>query len=238
VNNMTDCQHVRQLLGVYVVGAIDPAERFVVDNHLAECPDCREELAGLAGLPALLGRVPLEEAEQIAGFDSERATAGERQDAEPAEAEVLTPLLAEMAHRRRVSRWRSLASVAAAVLVAAGAALGAVRLANPPSASLPAVAWDHAQATSSVTHDQMQVKYAAMPGGTQLVVKASGIPVGTTCQLWVMGPGGTRWPAGSWTVTGGWQAVSYHASSAAPRPLVRGFQLTSGHALLVSVRAS
>jgi len=37
--------------------AIDPAERSVVDVHLSTCPECREELAGLAGLPALLRRI-------------------------------------------------------------------------------------------------------------------------------------------------------------------------------------
>ena len=58
----TECAHVRQALGVYVVGAIDPAERVCVDQHLAACPRCRAEVAGLAGLPALLGKVTLEEA--------------------------------------------------------------------------------------------------------------------------------------------------------------------------------
>src|ERR1022692_2946433 len=56
------CRDIRQALGVYVVGAIDPAERAAVDSHLSSCLDCREELAGLAGLPALLGRVPASEA--------------------------------------------------------------------------------------------------------------------------------------------------------------------------------
>jgi anti-sigma factor RsiW len=234
---MTDCQHVRQSLGVYVVGAIDPAERSVVDNHLTSCPDCREELAGLAGLPALLGRVPFEEAERITGSDSERAMAGEHPDAGPPEAEVLTPLLARVAHRRRVSRWRNLASVAAVALVAAGAAIGAVGIARS-SGGAPALHWDHAQATSAVTHDHMEVSYAGMPGGTQLDVKVSGIPVGTTCELWVVGKDGQRRPAGSWTVTGDWQAAPYRASSAVPFSSVRGFQLISGHAVLVNVRAS
>ncbi len=31
------CREMRQLLGVYVVGAIDPAERALVDDHLGEC---------------------------------------------------------------------------------------------------------------------------------------------------------------------------------------------------------
>ena len=45
-------------LGVYVLGAIDPADRALVEAHLTTCRDCRDELAGLAGLPALLSRVP------------------------------------------------------------------------------------------------------------------------------------------------------------------------------------
>ncbi|WP_187357010.1 anti-sigma factor family protein, partial [Actinomadura sp. CNU-125] len=65
---MTDhCGDVRAALGVYVVGAIDPAERALVDAHLAGCPACRDELAGLAGLPALLGRVEEEQLTRVAG---------------------------------------------------------------------------------------------------------------------------------------------------------------------------
>ena len=52
------CGDIRSALGVYVVGAIDPAARAVVEAHLAWCVDCREELAGLAGLPGRLGSVP------------------------------------------------------------------------------------------------------------------------------------------------------------------------------------
>ncbi|HTB54033.1 MAG TPA: zf-HC2 domain-containing protein, partial [Trebonia sp.] len=46
-----DCAEARLSLGVYVLGAIDPAERALVDSHLAGCRDCRDELAGLAGIP-------------------------------------------------------------------------------------------------------------------------------------------------------------------------------------------
>ena len=59
------CRDVRQLLGIYVVGAIDPAERALVDEHLGECQACRDELAGLAGLPAMLSRVPAADVERL-----------------------------------------------------------------------------------------------------------------------------------------------------------------------------
>jgi len=64
-----DCPEARLSLGVYVLGAIDPAERALVDNHLATCRDCRDELAGLAGLPALLARVSTAEAIALAATD-------------------------------------------------------------------------------------------------------------------------------------------------------------------------
>jgi len=65
-----ECLEARISLGVYVLGAIDPAERAQVDAHLMTCRDCRDELAGLAGLPALLSRVSMEEA--IALADTEQ----------------------------------------------------------------------------------------------------------------------------------------------------------------------
>jgi hypothetical protein len=61
-----DCSQARIALGVYVLGAIDPAERALVDAHLATCEACQAELAALADLPALLAMVPAEEALTLA----------------------------------------------------------------------------------------------------------------------------------------------------------------------------
>jgi anti-sigma factor RsiW len=45
---------VREELGGYTLGALEPAEREAVEEHLASCPACAAEQARLAGLPALL----------------------------------------------------------------------------------------------------------------------------------------------------------------------------------------
>jgi predicted lipoprotein with Yx(FWY)xxD motif len=63
------CAGIRPLLGVYLTGAIAPADRAVVVRHLAACADCRAELAGLAGLPGLLRRPPVHAAAQALGRD-------------------------------------------------------------------------------------------------------------------------------------------------------------------------
>ena len=49
---------IRRELGVYVLGALQPAERSRVEHHLAVCATCRNEVASLAALPPLLGRLP------------------------------------------------------------------------------------------------------------------------------------------------------------------------------------
>jgi predicted lipoprotein with Yx(FWY)xxD motif len=58
------CAGIRPQLGVYLTGAIAPADRVAVVRHLTACPGCRAELAGLAGLPALLRRPPVRAAAQ------------------------------------------------------------------------------------------------------------------------------------------------------------------------------
>src|SRR5689334_17075959 len=58
------CAGIRSQLGVYLTGAIAPADRVVVVRHLTACDGCRAELAGLAGLPALLRRPPVQAAAQ------------------------------------------------------------------------------------------------------------------------------------------------------------------------------
>jgi len=56
VDSSGECADIRAQLGIYVFGAITPADRETVVRHLATCPQCRDELVGLAALPGLLLR--------------------------------------------------------------------------------------------------------------------------------------------------------------------------------------
>jgi len=96
-----ECTDTRQALGVYVLGAIDPAERSQVDKHVTGCRECRDELAGLAGLPALLSRVSADEIGRISREDAEPLPA----DAAPPEDFVESLLSLTAARRRRNRRW-------------------------------------------------------------------------------------------------------------------------------------
>src|SRR5258708_28059875 len=103
-----DCRDIRHALGVYVLGAIDPAERSVVDAHLSTCPECREELAGLAGLPALLRRIPVGEAQQLADDDADELPGAGLPGPEVPSAGMLPSLLGRPTHAPQARQWRRL----------------------------------------------------------------------------------------------------------------------------------
>jgi predicted anti-sigma-YlaC factor YlaD len=63
-------------LGVYVLGAVEPAERARISEHLACCEACRDEFVRLAALPGLLQRVPAAEVAHLAGRDGAGGTDG------------------------------------------------------------------------------------------------------------------------------------------------------------------
>ena len=121
------CKTFRELLGVYVVGALEPGERVAVDAHLSQCYECREELASLAPLPALLHRVPLADAERIMLASQPPADV-----TEPSPG-MLDSLLDQVRAKRRTRRFRGLFTAAAAVLVAAGGAAARRRGHRPAS---------------------------------------------------------------------------------------------------------
>jgi hypothetical protein len=230
-----DCSEARLSLGVYVLGAIDPAERALVDNHLAHCRECRDELAGLAGLPALLARVSTEEA--IALATSDPRPAWEEEGLEPPDKLVATVLDLTAARRRR-RRWReSVIGVAAALVIAAGVFAG-LRVSSSPTPAPPSAAealpylgppsggW---QLATGQSHGMdATVKYVQMAWGTLLTAKVSGIPQGTTCQIWVVTAGKDRILAGSWTVRWNEGEVWYPASAAVSAQSVEKFVITVG----------
>jgi anti-sigma factor RsiW len=118
---LAGCADVRQALGVYVVGAIDPAERAFVGQHLATCPGCRAEFAGLARLPALLGRVTLDEVERAPAQAPPAVFPPER---------LLTPALSEVTRLRR-TRPNPLSAAAAGAVIPPGAGTDVLRPARP-----------------------------------------------------------------------------------------------------------
>jgi len=116
------CAQARQDLGVYLLGAIEPARRALVGRHLAACLQCRAELAGLAGLPSLLRRVPVAEALQLAPG-----------------AAVVVPGLAVAALAGRLSgiRRRRWCLTAAAALIAGFAAASGFQVLHAAAAGRP-----------------------------------------------------------------------------------------------------
>jgi predicted anti-sigma-YlaC factor YlaD len=234
-----DCPEARLSLGVYVLGAIDPAERSQVDSHLASCRDCRDELAGLAGLPALLARVGVEEAIALAESDGPPPAEDEEQ---PPPRELLGTVLDLASARRRRRRWVEVGlSVAAALIIAAGVFGGLRFHSGAPSAS-SAVAVGPASGpweteTGHTADMSATVMYRPMGWGTQLAAKVTGIPVGTTCQIWVVGPGGKRMLIGSWVTDNNEGHVWYPLSAAVSSANVREFVITVSQARSITVPA-
>ncbi|MEV4380502.1 zf-HC2 domain-containing protein [Streptosporangium sp. NPDC049644] len=97
---MMTCDEVRMSLGVYLLGALEPDERVLVEAHLAECTECAAELAELSGVATFLGRVSEDDVAQVAS---------------PPTA-VLERLLSAKVKRRRITRL--MLGLAASVLVA------------------------------------------------------------------------------------------------------------------------
>jgi hypothetical protein len=224
------CREIRQLLGVYVVGAIDPVERTLVDDHLGQCPSCRDELAGLAGLPAMLSRVPADDVERLS-----LAPTGLPEMTEPS-AELLNSLLRKVSATRTTRMWRSVTAVAAAVVIAAGGAAVATALTRP--ASTAAASWEVARGASASTHVAAVVDYTPTAFGTAMRVQVSGIKPGTTCQLWVIGKNG-RTRAGSWTVRPGYGSDPWYPAASLVSPRSFGsFQISAGSKVLVTIRES
>jgi hypothetical protein len=241
-----ECPEARISLGVYVLGAIDPAERSQVDAHLTTCRDCRDELAGLAGLPALLARVSTEEAIALADTDGPLPAAAGGAPEPP--RELLATVLDLTAARRRRRRWREGGIGVAAALIIAAAVFGGLRLGSGPAQPASVAQGQSAlyvgppngpMQTATGTSGGMTatVSYSSMGWGTALDTKVTGIPVGTMCQLWVIDSSGNRYLAGNWETDNLEGTVWYPGSVGLAAKDVAAFEVTVGHGQPIHVTA-
>jgi hypothetical protein len=161
-------------LGVYVLGAADPAERRRLEAHLPGCQECLAELRRLAPLPGLLAGIP----------QAVRATppAPGRQAAPPRRAPVR-------------GRTRRRLSVAAAACLAAGVTSG-VWLSSS-SGGRPATMLTFA-GTDSATHVSATATVTATSWGSSIQLQVSGLPENVECRLVVRSAAGRTEVSGAW----------------------------------------
>ena len=231
-----DCTEARPSLGVYVLGAIDPAERSLVDVHLVTCRDCRDELAGLAGLPALLARVNPDEISRIRADDTVRTARAVSDDQPP--GELIGTVLDLAAARRRRTRWRFMAAAAAVVAIAGGLFGGLSSITTTRTVAIPVspggTQWDTVETASALTGASASVAYSHELWGDAFEVLVDKIPVGTTCQLWVVHPNGTRTQVAAWTTASDEGHVWYSGSMPSTAEPISSFQITADRKVLLT----
>jgi hypothetical protein len=231
-----DCTEARPSLGVYVLGAIDPAERSLVDMHLVTCRDCQDELAGLAGLPALLARVNPDEISRIRADDTVRTAHAASDDQPP--GELIGTVLDLAAARRRRTRWRFMAAAAAVVAIAGGLFGGLSSITTTRTVAIPVspggTHWETVETASAITGASASVAYSHELWGDAFEVLVDHIPVGTTCQLWVVHPNGTRTQVAAWTTASDEGRVWYSGSMPITAQPISSFQITADHKVLLT----
>jgi anti-sigma factor RsiW len=106
----------------YVLGSLSAVDRREFEAHMAGCPACREAVAELSGVPALLSQLGRAE---VAAIDESGHPAKPLSETPEMSPELLPSLLATVRWRRRRSRMTTwAASAAAAVVLGIGVLVG------------------------------------------------------------------------------------------------------------------
>lgn len=237
---------LREAVGAYLLGALEPAENDRVAAHLAVCASCRAEYGELAELLPLLASVT--EAEAVNGpVMPEPAVLGrvlastvqQAVSRQGADADSNGPIegYAPQPHRRaswwnpaRTSRRSRFALVAAsAALVAGGAVAGT--LMSTGGGGLPAGSWT-ASATAGGYGLHATVQVTPATHGSKIQLKMDDVPAGYSCEMVVVDRSGKQQTTGSWKantegsfVIPGWSPVAPDMISAVQVELPDGSTL-------------
>jgi len=194
---------LRQLIGLYVLGGLDPGERRAFDDHLRSCPACEAELAELEGLPALLDAIPRDVALELA------------EDTEADVARNTKRLMSELHVRRRKQRRRvaGLVALVAAASLVVGAVVG-------PMVTKPQQTVDsYTMTASSGLEVQLDLVYKAW--GTELAMDGERLPNSGILSLWITDSTGEAREVASWKATPAGRARLSAATAVDTEEIVR-----------------
>jgi hypothetical protein len=225
--------------GAYVLGALSPEDRSIFEEHLEGCASCPRAVAELAGIPALLARVP-----EPARTDRDEEEHKSPALAAPIGARSAAPELATLARRARRTRVRRRWVAAGTALLAAAAIVTAVLLPNrsdAPQAPTTSIALTQpAPGPLTATVDLTAQRWGTALSMTCHYASSNGpsgyAPASSRYALYVTDVSGTATRVASWSA---WPGATIHASGAidVPESQVRAVEVrdaTSGAVLLSS----
>ncbi|MEU7861090.1 zf-HC2 domain-containing protein [Nonomuraea sp. NPDC049141] len=223
------CEEVRLSLGAHALGALDPEEAMEIDVHLATCEVCGAELLDLEGVASFLGKVSERDVELVASPPRQvldrllNARARRRRRGRALLAVAASVAVMAVGGTVWTAAQQSNAHQTSAAAPATTAAPAAPQENSALSAQDSAPSDATAKRKSDVRptprpsaspttpgrefpgENEAKGYYAtvaAFPGDdvTKLAVRVTGLPIGTTCRLVVVGRGGERDSTESWTV--------------------------------------
>jgi len=151
----------------YLLGSLDAEERRQYEAHLSTCAECREAVAELSGMPALLA---LLDPDEVAALDEASP------ESPPLPPELLDSLLAKVSwrdRRRRRLSWTMAAAAAAAAVVIA------VLVGIHPGSSVPSAAPPPVTSPSALT--MTRVAPNSIDATVSLISQGSGTRIEMIC---------------------------------------------------------
>ena len=148
----------------YVLGSLSSADRREFEAHMVDCPSCRDAVAQLSGMPALLSQLDRNE---VVAINESGHTSGVQEIS----AELLPSLLATVRWRRRRTRLVTWTAAAAAAVVLSISVLVGVAGLSPTSAPPQASASALPMAQVGTTLLASTVSLSSQQWGTHIALK-------------------------------------------------------------------
>jgi anti-sigma factor RsiW len=188
----------------YLLGSLSSADRREFEAHMADCPSCREAVAELSGMPALLSQLDRNE---VAAISESGHTSGVPEMS----PQVLGSLLATVRWRRRRTRLVTWTAAAAAAVVLTIGVLVGVQGAFPTSPSPQTTASVQPMAQVGTTLLASTVSLSSQQWGTSIALTfVCSAPVYAhhdTVALVVVGRDGSQTRLASWVAIPGHTAT-------------------------------
>ncbi|MFF2543944.1 anti-sigma factor family protein [Kitasatospora sp. NPDC058063] len=179
-------------VGAYVLGLLEPAEQTAFELHLADCPQCAEQVAELGPVEPMLAEYAA--TARAAGTDP----AGPAPQPDP---RLLDRLVAEVGSTRRRGRIRRLVlALAATAMVAAGPAVTAAVLTAEHAPPAVVAMAEQFSATDPSTGAHATVGLDGAAWGTRVSLQLSGVQGPLTCRLVAVSRTGEQQTVTSWSV--------------------------------------